>query len=147
MPDSYIRLLDKKAIPDEVTTMGHLGEASYARLNQFEAYLAKAYELTRELKFPFGNSYGWGYKYGHKSGHLCYVFFEKGAFNVMFQIGDKQVQALESQLSSYLQKTRDLWQNRYPCGERGGWLHYRVLSDDELGDVIRLLAIKKKPAI
>jgi hypothetical protein len=63
----------------------------------------------------------------------------------MLQIGDKQVSLLESQLSKLLQKTQDLWENRYPCGEHGGWIHYRVLSDDELSDVVKLLAIRKKP--
>ena len=63
----------------------------------------------------------------------------------MLQIGDKQVSLLESQLSALLQKTQDLWENRYPCGECGGWVHYRVLTDDELTDVIKLLAIRKKP--
>jgi len=53
---------------------------------------------------------------------------------------------LESNLSSLSQKTRELWEDRYPCGERGGWIHYRVLTDDELTDVIKLLAIKKKPS-
>ncbi|MDL2294811.1 DUF3788 domain-containing protein [Ruminococcaceae bacterium OttesenSCG-928-D13] len=76
----------------------------------------------------------------------CYVFFEQGAFTVMFQIGDKQVPAMEEALSSLLAKTRDLWENRYPCGEKGGWIHYRVLSGDELDDVITLLAIRKKPS-
>jgi hypothetical protein len=75
---------------------------------------------------------------------LCYVFFEKDAFTVMFQIGDKQVPQLESQLSSLLQKTNDVWESRYPCGEHGGWVHYRVLTDDEVADVMKLLAIKKK---
>ena len=42
--------------------------------------------------------------------------------------------------------TMDLWKNRYPCGECGGWVHFRILTDDELIDVIKLLAIKKKPS-
>ena len=51
----------------------------------------------------------------------------------------------ESQLLGFLRKTRELWENRYPCGESGGWIHYKVLADDELIDVIKLLAIRKKP--
>ena len=119
---------------------------SHERLIIFENRLKASYQLARELKFPFGNDYGWGYKYSHKSSHLCYTFFEKGAFTVMLQIGDKQVPLLESHLSSLLQKTQVLWNDRHPCGDRGGWVHYRVLTDDELNDVIKLLAIKKKPS-
>jgi len=142
----YERLLDKNVIPDAATIREHLGEESYERLAAMESQLHKDYQLSRELKFPFGNSYGWGYKYSHKSSHLCYAFFEKDTFTVMLQIGDKQVPILERQLSLLLQKTQDLWENRYPCGERGGWVHYRIFTHDELTDVIKLLAIRKKPS-
>ena len=141
----YERLLDKNAMPDEATIQEYLGMHSHERLIIFENRLKASYQLVRELKFPFGNDYGWGYKYSHKSSHLCYTFFEKGAFTVMLQIGDKQVPLLESHLSSLLQKTQDLWNDRYPCGERGGWVHYRVMTDEELSDVLKLLVIKKKP--
>ena len=140
----YERLSDKSILPDEASIQKHLGRQSYERLAGFEDWLKSNYQLGRELRFPFGNNYGWSYKYSHKSSHLCYAFFEKGAFMVMLQIGDKQVPLLESHLSAFLQKTRDLWENRYPCGERGGWVHYRVLADNELTDVIKLLAIRKK---
>ena len=143
----YERLLDKSVMPDEETIQEYLGLQSHERLAQFEKRLKVHYQLVRELKFPFGKDYGWGYKYSHKASHLCYVFFEKDAFTVMLQIGDKKVSLLESHLPSLLQKTRDLWEDRSPCGERGGWVHYRVLNDDELADVIKLLAIRKKPSV
>jgi len=142
----YERLLDKNVIPDMATIREHLGEKSYERLAAMESQLHEGYQLSRELKFPFGSSYGWGYKYSHKSSHLCYAFFEKNTFTVMLQIGDKQVPILEGQLSLLLQKTQDLWENRYPCGERGGWVHYRIFTNDELTDVIKLIAIRKKPS-
>ena len=63
------------------------------------------------------------------------------------QLGDKCVTKLEQILPTLLPKTLDLWENRYPCGEQGGWVHYRVFSDDELSDVIELVKIKKKPVI
>ena len=143
----YERLLNKSVMPDEATIREHIGEESHERLVALEIRLHGDYQLSRELKFPFGNNYGWGYKFSHKSSHLCYTFFEKDTFTVMLQIGDKQVSLLESQLPSLLQKTQDLWKNRYSCGERGGWVHYRVLSDDELTDVVKLLAIRKKPSV
>lgn len=142
----YERLLDKSVIPDEATIREHLGEESFKRLADMENLLRENYQLSREMKFPFGNSYGCGYKYSHKSSHLCYVFFEKNTFTVMLQIGDNKVSLLENQLSSFLQKTQDLWDSRYPCGEHGGWIHYRVFADDELADVIKLLTIRKKPS-
>ncbi|MCI2110881.1 MAG: DUF3788 domain-containing protein [Bacilli bacterium] len=32
---------------------------------------------------------------------------------------------------------------KYPCGD-GGWIHYRVLTNDDLGDIERLLSRKLK---
>ena len=141
----YERMLDKETMPDEAAIQKHLGRQSLKRLAGFEKLLESGYQITKELRFPFGNSYGWGYKYSHKSSHLCYVFFEKDAFTVMLQIGDRQVPLLEDRLPSLLQKTRDLWEDRGLCGELGGWVHYRVLTSDELADVVKLLAIRKKP--
>jgi hypothetical protein len=47
-------------------------------------------------------------------------------------------------LDSFCDRTKELWEQRYPCGE-GGWLHYRVLSRLENEDVKELIRIKKKP--
>jgi len=140
----YERLLDKTVQPTVEFIEGYLG-ASHGLLMEFERFLNSGYDLTREMRFPFGNSYGWGFKYSHRSSHLCYAFFEKGAFTVMLQIGDKQVPSLENHLPSLLRKTRDLWLERGPCGKCGGWVHYQVLNKEELGNVIELVKIKKKP--
>ncbi|AIZ56274.1 hypothetical protein Mpt1_c03800 [Candidatus Methanoplasma termitum] len=141
----YERLLDKSIIPNEATIAEHIGPESRRRLNDFENDLRSNHLLSRELKFPFGNNYGWGYKYSHRSAHLCYVFFEKGAFTVTLRIGDKHVPLIEDILPSMLPKTKDLWRDRYPCGEHGGWIHYRILTDNEVGDVVKLVKIRKKP--
>jgi len=53
---------------------------------------------------------------------------------------------MESILPSLQQRTQELWEKRYPCGERGGWIHYRVLEDEEIDDVIRLIEVRKKPS-
>jgi len=142
----YERLLNKNEVPDETMIAEHMGRSSNERLDALECTLKKNYQLSKELKFPFGSDYGWGYKYGHRSSHLCYVFFERGSFTVTLQIGDKLVPLAESILPSLLPKTRELWEKRYPCGERGGWVHYRVLTDEELDDVVKLIAVRKRPS-
>ncbi len=141
----YERLLDKNHEPSIVEIEEYLGRESSKRLISFEKHLQTQYHLTKELRFPFGNNYGWGYKYAHKASHLCYVFFEKGAITVTIQIGDKQVAALESILSELSKKAQELWTTRYPCGDSGGWIHYRILRDDELPDVYGFINAKKKP--
>ncbi len=131
----YERLLDKDNKPTIEQVEKYLGSGSCKRLLSLEEHLQTHYHLTKEIRFPFRNSYGWGNKYSHKSSHLCYVFFEKGVFTVTIQIGDKQVHLVENNLNDLSIKARELWANRYPCGENGGWIHYRVMRDEDLSDI------------
>ncbi len=140
----YERMLDKLNEPTSEAIQDHIGETSTALLHSFEDALKLRYDLQRDLKFPFGNNYGWGYTYSHKTKHLCYVFFEKEAITILLQLGGNLVSKLEKVLPACLSKTKDYWEHRYPCGD-GGWIHYRVLTMEELNDVIKLLAIKQKP--
>jgi len=141
----YERLLDKNNQPTIEQIKAYLDSQSFERLLKLEEYLQAHYQLSKEMQFPFGNNYGWGYKYNHKSTHLCYAFFEKDAFTVTLQIGDKQAPLVEDMLNDLSPKAQELWANRYPCGEHGGWVHYRVLADDDLTDIYKLVEAKKKP--
>lgn len=143
--DTYTRMLDKRKKPSEDMIARTIGPEATARLAALEAALAKQYNLQRALNFPFGNNYGWGYKLSHGRKHLCYAFFEEGAFTVTLQIGDEGVPCVKALLPSLQAQTQALWDGRYPCGERGGWLHIRVLSDATLSDVLALIACKVKP--
>jgi hypothetical protein len=140
----YERLLDKNVSPSEDFIKKYLGTESYHNLLELEKYLNAHYDLKKEIKFPFGNRYGWGYKYSHKSSHLCYAFFESGAFTITLQLGDPCVTAVNKILPTLSAKANELWKNRYHCGKQGGWIHYRVISTDELSDIFSLIEAKKK---
>lgn len=75
---------------------------------------------------------------------LC--FFEKEAFTVTIQIGDKQAHLVKECLSDLSTKAQELWEEkRYPFGTNGGWIHYRILNDTDLNDIHKFINIKKKP--
>lgn len=141
----YERMLDKLQEPSNQEIQKHIGENTAFLLNAFEETMKLHYNINRELKFPFGNNYGWGYKYSHKTKHLCYVFFEKEAITILLQIGGNLLHKLEKVLPECLPRTKEYWDNRYPCGD-GGWIHYRIFNEEELRDVLKLLAIKQNPA-
>ena len=141
----YERMLDKNHEPSAEEIARYIGCGAQAGLKTFEGFLRTQYDIQQELKFPFGQGYGWGYKYSHRKAHLCYAFFEKGGFTVTLQIGDKQASALEAALPCMSAKTKNMWANRYPCGENGGWIHYRVLHDNDLKDICALILIRKPP--
>ena len=135
---------DKAPKPSEIEAL--LGEAANRRFKQLDAFLQGSYDIVRELKFPFGNHYGWSYKYSSKGKMLCYVFFERDAFTVTITIGKNELPRLEKELPRMLPRARELWAGRYPCGD-GGWIHYRVMSDSELPDIQKLICVKKRPKI
>ncbi|MDR0889926.1 MAG: DUF3788 domain-containing protein [Oscillospiraceae bacterium] len=137
------RLTDKFTEPTEDRIRLFIGENAWQRLIRFEDMLRTRYDLNRELKFPFGNAYGWGFRYAHKKTLLLYVFFEENGFCCTISINDKDAPAVEAMLGELLPETQALWENRYPCGDFGGWVHYSVESEDVLPDIIRLLNGKK----
>lgn len=140
----YERLLDKSRKPELSEIYESMGDKGVALFEKLEDFLTGSYSLLSELRFPFGNNYGWGMKYSHNYKHLCYAFFENGAFTVMIQIGKNEISKLYEKLPQFSQKTNELWKKRYPCGN-GGWLHYRILTESDLNDIIELIIIKKSP--
>lgn len=76
---------------------------------------------------------------------IYFMLFEKGAFTVLIQIGDKQVPAVEKTLVSLTPKAKELWVTRYTCGNNGGWIKYRILEDADLLDIIQYIRAKKSP--
>ena len=113
----FERMLEGGHRPTPEEIQNTLGREACAHLARLETRLADLYDLRKELRFPFGKDYGWGIR----------------------------VPVLKECLSSLSDKAQSLWENRYPCGEEGGWIRYRILKPDEIEEVLRLIAIKKAP--
>lgn len=139
------RLANKEVTPTQETINHFLGKKNITRLSLFEKMLRESYDLNRELKFPFGKNYGWAYRYTHKKTFLLYVFIEKDGFCCTISINDSGARIVAEIINTMLPRTKELWQNRYPCGKEGGWVHYSVSNDEELKNIIQLIGIKVKP--
>ena len=100
-----------------------------------------------ELKFPFGNNYSWGYKIDNKSKHLLYIFFEKGSITIMTQIKEIKTEKQIEKYNKISDEGKKYWKNKYPCGENGGWIHYRVINKKHLKDIGIYLSIKTNKEI
>ncbi len=57
---------------------------------------------------------------------------------VHFRVSSTQIEKVYDMLSDY---SRAICDNKYPCSD-GGWLSYRVLTDDNLEDVIKIITSK-----
>jgi len=98
-------------------------------------YLKTELGATALIRFPYGKDYGWSVKYSKKTKHICDAFAENGAFAGFFQISNAAVDSVYEHLTPY---TKDVWAERCPCGS-GGWIDLRVLADEHLQDLKRLL--------
>ena len=79
-----------------------------------------------------------GVKYSIKTKHICYVVAENGAFQARFKISNNAMETIYNELSSY---AKNIWENGYVCGS-GKWIHVRVLNDEQLQDLKRILYVK-----
>jgi hypothetical protein len=141
------RMLDKIHIPSESEIRKYIGEKSVENLELIKAGLEKVFEINMELKFPFGNDYGWGYKVSNKSKHLFYLFFEKDSINIMLQISGIKTEKEMGKFIKLSEEGKKYWENKYPCGINGGWIHYRVFKKNQLKDIGIFLSIKTKKEI
>lgn len=139
------RFTEKFHQPPEEFIQLFMGDAAWERLMLFEEMLRERYDLNREVKYPFGNQYGWGFRYSHKKSLLLYVFFEEDGFCCTISINDAGAREVDAMLVDLLPEIQAMWINRYACGSEGGWLNRSVDSDDELPDLIRLVSVKVNP--
>jgi hypothetical protein len=144
----YDRLTDKSISPTNDQIISHVGEKSWNRIIYLFDRLATVFSLKTELKFPFGNTYGWGYKVSHKTKHLFYLFFEKNCFTITFQIPDNELDKNSELYNTLSDEGKQYWKNRYPCGTKGGgWIHYRVTKENQLQDIGLFLKLRTKKSI
>ena len=135
----YGRMLDKQTMPTIEEMTDYCGENA-GRFTNLNEWLSGSFGTAQTVVFPYGNHYGWGIAHKKKNKFICNVFAEEDAFTVMVRMTNKQFEMLYEQLIPYTQEVID---NKYPCGE-GGWIHYRVICEEHLEDIKKLLAVKCK---
>ena len=75
------------------------------------------------------------------------MFFERGSFTIMVQIKGIKTEKEMEIFNKLSDEGKEYWKNRYPCGENGGWIHYRVLNKKHLKDIGIFLSIRTKKNI
>ena len=133
----YERMLNKQEIPTFDDLIQYSGERGALWLD-LDKYLEDEFQVLRQIRFPYGNKYGWSAKYSVKSKHICDVFAENGAFAALFQVSDKAIDTICDELSTY---AKDVWADKSPCAS-GGWIEFRVLDKDGLHDLKKIIRAK-----
>ena len=133
----YKRMLDKQKQPtfdDLIRYSGNRGSLWLALDKRME----EAYRISRQIRFPYGKEYGWSVKYSIKNKHICDIFAESGAFTALFQVSDKAVNSVYRELAAY---AKEVWADKTPCAS-GGWIEFRVLDEEQLLDLEKIIHAK-----
>ena len=131
-------MLDKKEKPTMEEMTSFCGEnGNYFVL--FNEWLSDTFETEQQIVFPYDNKYGWGVAHKKAKKFLCNVFAEDNAFTVMMRLSDKQYRTVYDKVQRL---TKECIDNKYPCGD-GGWIHYRIICEENLDDAKQLLSAKR----
>ena len=142
----YERMLNKEIVPTEKAIKEYIGKKAFENMNLIKNAMEKVCKINMELRFPYGNKYGWGYKISNeKKKYLLDIFFEKGSINIMLKTEIKSENEMEK-FNKLSEEGKKYWENRYPCGT-GGWIHYRIVNKKHLKDIGIFLSIKTKQDI
>ena len=87
------RLTEKYQQPPESLIRIFMGIEAWKRLMRFEEMLRERYDVSREIRFPFGNEYG-----------CCMCFLKKAVFAVLFLSTTKALRRLIPYLANCCRK-------------------------------------------
>lgn len=126
----YERMLNKEIKPSIEELRLYTGNKAQL-FHSFNSFLTDTYKTTQEIRFPYGKEYGWCITHRMNKKLICNVFAEADAFTVMIRLSNQQFNKVYDTLNP---ETKQIIDNKYLCGD-GGWIHYRVLTDDNLADI------------
>lgn len=130
-------MLNKEEIPTKEEMIAYCGECRelFSFLNN---WLSNEYKTLQKIVFPYGNKYGQGIAHKSKNKLICNVFAKNNSFTVMIRLSNKQFDSIYNDVEKY---TKDYIENKYHCSE-GGWIHYRIISKENLVDIKKILIAK-----
>lgn len=131
------RMLNKEIKPSIIELGSYIGSKAelFHLLNSF---LSDTIKTTQEIRFPYGKQYGWCVTHRKGKKLVCDIFAEAEAFTIMVRLSNQQFDNVYDTLQA---ETKEIVDNRYPCNN-GGWIHYRVLTNEHLKDIQKLLIAK-----
>ena len=138
----YERLLDKNYKPTNQDIIDVIGDKSdyWLKIHKFIAY---NYDFNKELAF-FSKNYGWTVRYRKSNKTLASFFPEKGAFSVLLVLGRVEAEKvnlirdeLDENFLSVFDETEQLHDGR--------WLWIRILNQEDLDSLIKVIKIKRRP--
>jgi hypothetical protein len=136
-------MLDNTRKPDSKEIISFIGDQVATKWLEMEDFLKTHYDFKPETVF-YGNKYGWTVRYRKSGRTLCSLFPEKDSFTVLITLGKGESELvlsmkdeLSSQILNLIKESRQL--------RDGRWLWIRILKVNDITDIKKILAVKRKP--
>lgn len=139
----YLRMFDKNNKPTYEDIINYLGKRIHNNWDTINDFIDTNYDILPEIFF-YGLKYGWCLRYRKNGKTFCTLFPENGAFTILIIHGKKEIVQTNAMIKEFCKNTQDIIQNTKQYHD-GKWLWIRVVSLDDVDDVIKLLQIKKNP--
>ncbi len=135
---SHSAFADKQRQPTPTEILDVLGPAATA-WGAFGQHLREAYRVEEDLKFMYGEKYGWALRFRRRGRLLTALYPASGAFVVQVILGGAALE--QAQRSDLGQNARRALAAAKPYPE-GKWLFIRVESQTDSDDARQLVALK-----
>ncbi len=144
MDEAHIRITQREHPPSDFEVRKWIGKEPYKYWKQVTQLIEQTYPNVFTPEWLFGGKkHGWSLRY-KKSKSFCTLVPEKDRFALLIVFGAEErtkVETIKDSLSRYVQKEYD----QATTYHDGKWLLLAIDSDTILKDVMRLLAVKRKP--
>ncbi|WP_273565672.1 DUF3788 domain-containing protein [Maribacter halichondriae] len=138
---SYQRLLNKGFKPTNQDILGTIGDKSDLWL-QLHQFIEDNYDFKKELAF-YSKNYGWTVRYRKSKKTLVSCFPEKGAFSVLLVLGKKEANKVELVRDELNENFLSVFDETEQLHD-GRWLWIRILTQQDLDALIKVIQIKKR---
>jgi hypothetical protein len=134
-------LLDKLNEPTVELIKFCIGNQAYAWMGQLEEMLSERYDVKSELRFWDS----WQKGYWHKKTWLFDIIFQEDGLEITLTITDKRVPHMEEIQHELQPRLQEVWKNRKKFGPSSWPMTFDVENEQDLTDLMKVLAVKLPP--
>ncbi len=139
----YDRIYTKEPLPSFEEIRSFIGEPAVNVFDRLISFLDQHYDFTREIYFG-GKNYGVMVRYRKSGKTLLGIFPERNGFSIVLVYGKKEVALFEANRLNFSQYLCQIFDNTKQYHD-GRWLLIRVEDEQYYDQLLKMIAIKKKP--
>lgn len=135
-------MMDGTHIPSEKEITDFIGEPAKGAWEKLRQFLKENYDIIPEMMFD--KKHGWDARYRKSGKTLITLTPEKGAVRILIVLGREESAKALSMRKELSHKMYELIENTKQLHD-GRWLWIRLFQTGDVGDIEKLLPIKRKP--